>query len=314
MSVDYTSTANIASVKRRAMLPDSQQLYSPDEICAILTEELFADIVPLLMAVREEYMVQFYDQTLSTSQSSYEIPGRAIGTKLRDAVLLNSNGLEVSMQRMEADHLKHQWWTGDTAMFIKWVGFLFQDDKITIYPNTSNLSAYQLRMKYFRRPNKIVTTSNAGQITIINTGTKTVTLSNAPSTWTTSLLYDVIKGSPSFRSRGDDNTITAIDLSGKTMTFTTLPTGIAVGDWVAVAGESPIAQIPWEIHQLLDQRAAFKILEALGDPNASTSGAVYKDMVDKFRVMVTPRADGSPKRIVRNSHLFGGQGYNGNWR
>ena len=68
-----------------------------------------------------------------------------------------------------------------------------------------------------------------------------------------------------FQSLGDDLAITAMPDSSS-LTFTeTLPTDLAVGDYVALAGKSPIAQIPYEAHHLLAQLGAIKVNEALGD-------------------------------------------------
>ncbi len=316
--IDYTSAANILSVKRRAMLPTSQQLYGDVEIVKILTEELHADIAPMLMSVREDYMLHYFDQAINTGVNVYEIPTRAIGTKLKDAVLLNSNGFEISIQRLEPGQIKHQWWTGQTGMYNRRVGFFFEDDQIRLFPDTQNLDTYTLRMKYFRRPNNVIQTTEAAQITNVNGSALTVdkipaTLYSIANAWSTSLLFDIIKGTPSFRSRGDDLAITQLDINAKQLTFSAIPSGVVVGDWVSIAGTSPIAQIPYEVHNLLDQRASVKILEGMGDPLVATAAGVYKDMVDKFKVMVAPRADDSPKRVVRNSQLFGDRNRRGNW-
>lgn len=315
MSIDYTSTALIESVKRRALIPRSQMLYPSEDIAAILTEELHSDIVPLIMDVREEYFVTFYDQTIDTSVNSYQIHSRAIGNKLRDVVLLNTNGLEVSVPRGEADHLKHQWGTGNSGPYLNQLCFIYQDDQITLFPNASALGTYQLRQKYFRRPNNICLESAAGKITVKDSATKTLTLNNMPASWSTLTSCDIIKGSPSFRSHGDDLAISSVDVTAKTVTLTAaIPTNVAVGDWVTEPGISPVAQIPYEVHKLLEQRTAIKLLEGLGDTEGLRSAAdVYKDMVDKFRSLVTPRADGSPKRIVSSGPLFGSRRNPSGW-
>lgn len=303
MSIDYTSTALIASVRRRALIPRSQQLYDDADIAAILTEELDADIVPLIMEVREEFFVTNYDQAIVVTQQNYRLPQRAIGQKLRDVCLLNSNGLEVSYPRGDADYLKHQWFTGQYNRRV----WIFRDDEVLCYPNAASLGAFQLRMKYFRRPNNIVLTTAAGQITGMDSNAKTLTLGNVPLSWSSLTSCDIIKGTPSFRSHGDDVAIASVDTASKVITLTSsIPSGVAIGDWVAEPGSSPIAQIPYETQQLLAQRTAVKILEGLGDREGLTSAAdVYKDMLDKFRNLLTPRSDGSPKRIVRSNPLFG---------
>lgn len=300
MGIDFTSTALIKTIKDDALLPNSQITYSDQDLADILSRELLSDIVPMIMSVREEYMVFPVDQAIDVTVNKYMIPTRAIGEKLRDVVLVDANGFEIKIPRLEPEYVK-----GLFVPFTIFTGFFFQNDQIVFYPNTSVLGAYTLRMKIFRRPNNIILTSNAGQVTAINTATNKITLSNVPSTWTIATLFDVVQGIPPFRAWGEDQTITAID--GTSITLTSIPAGMAVGDWVAENGFSPIAQIPYEVFPLLCQRAVIKVLSGLGDANGLKEAAdIYKDMVDKFKVMVTPRADGSPKRLVSNGGIAKG--------
>lgn len=307
MNIDFTTTALLNAVKFDAMIPASQLLYQDADILSILTRELLSDIVPLLMSVREEYLVSLYDQAIVATQSIYAISPRAFGTKLRDVVLVNAQGLELPLPRADMDVNKHQY-TGIFPPYVYRRSFYFRDDKVVIFPDASVLSPFTLRMKIFRRPNMLVATTAAGQITGFNATSKTVNIGNLPSSWTTSSQFDFINGNPPFNSRGDDAAIMAIDSTNKILTFSAaLPTDLAIGDWVALSGQSPIAQIPFEVHNLLSQRGVIKILEGLKDAQGLQMAAdVYKDMVDKFKLIVTPRADGSPKRIVRGSVLFGG--------
>lgn len=297
MGIDFTSTALIKTVKDDALLPNSQITYSDQDIVDILTREMLSDIVPMLMAVREEYLVFPVDQAIDVNVSSYMIPTRAVGEKLRDLVLVDANNFEISVPRLEPDYVK-----GLYVPLTIFTGFIFQNDQIIFYPNATSLGPYTLRMKIFRRPNNIVLTSSSAQITAINTTTKEVTFSTVPSTWDVDTIFDVVQGIPPFRAWGEDQTITAI--TATSVIFSSLPTGMAIGDWVSEAGFSPIAQLPYEVFPLLCQRGVVKILEGLGDANGVKVAAdVYKDMVDKFKVMVTPRSDGAPKKLVSNGGI-----------
>ena len=117
------------------------------------------------------------------------------------------------------------------------------------------------------------------------------------------------------RAGGDDQDVASIVTATKTLTMTAaIPDGTAVGDWVSLAGDSPIPQIPYEVHNILAQRGAIKVLESLGDASGLQAAAdVYTDMVDKFKITVTPRADDSPKRLVSSSPLFGDNGRSSGW-
>ena len=293
MAIDYTTTGMIASIKRRGVLPDSQILYDPDDLVNIMTEELQSIIVPLIMAVREEYFVVNVDQSISTNQNTFFIPFRAIGMKLRDVVLVNSQGTEIPLPRYSPEDIKNQI---NNSRFE--IGVYLDNDRVLFIPTTTDYSAYTLRMKIFRRPNNLIQASQSGKITAINTVTKQVTLATLPSIFTTSLTYDFIKGMPSFRAHAEAQPITTI--LGFVLTFTNaLPSDLAVGDYVAETGFSPIPQIPYEVHRLLEQRVVVKIMEGLKDSTGRKLAIDnYDEMVKEFERIVTPRVDGAPKKVV----------------
>ena len=83
-----------------------------------------------------------------------------------------------------------------------------------------------------------------------------------------------------------------------------LPDDLAVGDWVAETGFSPIPQIPFEAHKLLEQRVVIKILEGLKDQTGMKMAEDgYEAMVEKFTQLVTPRVDGAPQKLVSRRGL-----------
>lgn len=301
MSIDYTSTGLIENVKFRALIPSSQNLYYDADIVKLISQELKSTIVPFIMSVREDHLLHNYDQDIVTTQSQYTLPAHAIGNKLKDVVLLDSSGEEVGIERLSAEMVKNRAFGG--------TGFYFIDDKVKIYPDCTDLGAYDLRMKYYRRPNNVVLTTAAGKITAIDTGTKTLTLDRIVSTWTTSKLFDLIKGTPSFISHDDDLVVTSIDSVNKQVTFSdTLPTDLAVGDWCCEQGESPVAQIPYDLYDLLAQRVAVKILDNIGDSEGIRSAAdLYSDMKESAKILLTPRSDGSVKKLNRSGRLFENQ-------
>lgn len=275
------------------MAPTSQLLFTDEELATILTEEMHADIVPLLMREQEDFLVKDYDQAIYTSVNTYYLPPRAIGGKLKDVVLVDSSGNEIDFPRLGDKQAKQ----APLISNARSQGWVFDMDRVIVKPNAQGLGSYTLRMKYYRRPNNLVKAATAGQITTINTTTKEVTLSNAPSAWSTDTLFDVIQGTPFFRAWGEDQVIT--NKAGSVLTFSSLPTGMIVGDWVAEQGFSPIPQIPYELHNILAQRTVIKILEDMGDRAGMDSAVqVYQDMEDKFRALVSPRSDGTPQKLV----------------
>lgn len=302
MPIDYTCDALIESVKSRGILPSSQNTFTDRDIADIFWQELKTTIVPLIMAEHEEYLVNIQDYIVDPNQNSYEIPEKSLGNKLRDISLINGDNKNILFSRLEPESLKNNYlFCWDYRLYGN-SGFYFEDDHVVLYPDASNYGGYTLRMRYFKRPNQTVVASDAGQITAIDTNTKEVTLSNAPSSWTVNMIYDVIKGTPSFKCKAEGVTIT--NKSGFILTFSELPEDMIVGDWVAESGYSPIPQIPYDIHELLAQRSVIRILSSLGDDKGTLSAIeIYKDMVNNFRTLITPRSDGTPQKLTSRNMI-----------
>jgi hypothetical protein len=185
-------------------------------------------------------------------------------------------------------------------------GFYLQNDKCVLYLGsfTGSSNAYKfLRLRYVRMPSTLVLGAACGQITAI--AGNIVTVNNVPVNFTTGVLYDIVSNSPQmFVSQGDDLTITTI--AGNNITFTALPVTVQIGDWVSLAMQSPIPQIPFKPgFQFLLQLSAAKCLEIHGDAtgfNVAMSQAA--DMKELFISVITPRVDGNVIRLTTPNSLY----------
>lgn len=291
MAQDFTTTGLLASLKRRGMLPSTTETLSTTDFLAIATEELQTYVLKVLLAVREEYAVATYDLAITSGTSTYVLPSRAVGGKLRNACLLDSNGLVSSpLNRLEPERVIQNSSSGDVA------GYYLQGDDIIFVPTPA--ASATVRLTYFRRPSALIATTGAGVVTSINTGTKVVTASGGyPATFLTTATFDLVRAQPPFKVMGQDLAIT--NATGTTLTFTaTLPTGLAVGDYVCLAGESPVPQIPVELHPLLSQRVVYKCLEALGDDKSVLAEQAADKMRMDLLTFLTPRVEGASRPIV----------------
>lgn len=314
-TVDGSTLAMVNSVYRRILSPNSQNTIQPADIIAFLDEEMRTTIDPLILAAQEEFFVQNIDQPVIQNQYNYTIPKRAAFATWRDVVFVDNNNNELNMSMLSPEYLKVTYPAGGQPPLYVF-GFILQNDQIILYPNTSGTpTQYRLRMKIKRRPNNLTETSNCGQITAINTSTHVVTLANVPSDWLATDTFDIIPNSPQFTSRQDDQTVSLI--SGNSLTFTSpgtnysvfpaaaypaLPVGLSVGDWVCPSQMSCIPQVPYDMFPLLVQRGVIKTLEALGDTqNLTIAERRYADMAADFARTVSPRIDGTPKKIVNRN-------------
>ena len=299
MSQDFTTTGLLASLKRRGMLPSSDQTLATADFLAIATEEMQTYVWDVLTGVREEYAVTDYDLTLTSGTSTYALPPRASGGALRNVLLANGAGNYVPVLRLSPEHSQDFATTGPVG------GYYFKDDSVVLVPTPS--VGNTLRLQYFRRANKLVTVAECAVITSINAGrTVITTTATVPATMTSGVVLDIVDQTPAFRTLGMDLATTGT-VSGTTITLSVaLPALVAAGDYVCLAGESPIPQIPVELHPLLAQRVVVKSLEALGDQKMQVADTICERMRKTAISLLSPRSQGSTRYLInRNGPGFG---------
>jgi hypothetical protein len=313
MSSPYTTDALLPMLRLLPLMPSVQALFSNQDLVNVLDFEMGSKILPLIDNQAEEYFIARNDIPYIQSARVYPLPVRATADKLRSVSFVDSNHNEIRIPRLRPEDIMSN--VNSTGLAINpalW-GFYLQNDQIILYLGsfTGSSQAYKfLRLRYVRMPNTLVLEAACGQIT--NVTGNVITVGNIPVTFTTGMTYDIISNSPQmFTSKGDDLTVTSI--VGNVITFTALPEvdapnlGPQIGDWVCLAMQSPIPQIPFKPgFQFLLQLSAAKCLEIHGDTqgfNIAMSQAA--DMKEFFISVITPRVDGNVIRLTTPNSLYG---------
>lgn len=288
---EYTTSDFLTSARNRGNIPSTtnrNNVNSDDSILRMATEELHIKLVPLIMSVREEFYVTSVDIPLVAGQAVYSIPSRAIGLVLRDAQLLVGTDL-TSLIAINSEDIS-------TAVTGLPYGHYFQHSDIVLYP-TPAVSSGSLRLRYYIRPSALVPPTEARQIAAIDTGLNTVTLATSPSGWTTNTSLDLVRDIAPHTFLSTDALPT--NVAGPVLTFASLPTGLAVGDWVCQAEKSPLIQIPKEMRPVLAQMTVIKVLEANGDREGVAAAVKDLEVLRATAVqMITQRNHGERKKIV----------------
>ena len=287
----YTTTDFLASVRQRGSIPtttNTNNVNSTANLLNLATEELHIRLLPLIMSVRAEYYVYPKTYSITANQSDYAIPSRASGLVLRDVQIIEGTSIR-SLSEIPTENIS----TTSTGTV---EGYYLEHQNVVLYPTPATTSG-TLKLRYYIRPSRLAATSDCAQITAINTGTNTVTVSSVPSTWTTGTDVDFVSATVPYQCRAIDQDISSV--SGSDILFASLPTGLAVGDWVALAEYSPIPQVPFEFLPVLSQMTVVKALESLGD---STGGARAAKDLEQIQanalLLVTPRNHGEPTRVT----------------
>ena len=285
------TTELLASIKRGCSVPANQNRFTDADILAIADEEIQTKLLPVLLSLRQEYLVTKEQLTLTPSQAGYAIPVRSIGRTLRSLAIISGSTTSY-LNYIDPSDI-----AGSQSNGIP-TSFYFEGDKFILYPTPASASV--LEIKYEMRPSDLTDVANCGLITAINTAGNYITISSTPSSIIVGAVVDFISD---YAILSKDATVT--NVSGTNIYFTSLPTGLAVNNYIALAKFSPLVQLPREMHQVLSQAVECRLLEALGDFEGL--GASAQKLTEKTNAMLSllaPRQKGSQQKIVQFNGLL----------
>lgn len=292
----YTTTDLLADVRRSGMLPTNTSTGTANaDLLAHANKELQGRVVPLVLSTREEFYVRSSSSSLVADRSSYRIPSRAIGGKLRDVELVLSDGTVRNLPRIPPEDAP----AFGSAKATYPSAFYMERDAVVLVPTPSTSAAATLRMKYFGRPGTLVATGYT--ISAIDSAQNKVTVTNGAGIFSTFSVVDIISASSAFDCLAIDQTPLTAVISGVDVVlgFSSLPTGLALGDYVANATESALPQIPAELHGYLAQRTLCRVLQALGDTEALRAAEADAEQMRKDALLLlSNRVEGEPKKVV----------------
>ncbi len=302
MAVDYTTTALQSNILRRMSAPSSQNLFEPEDLCQLATDELQDTIFPLIMSARAEYFVKSKYYTLSEHTATLPrlpIPPNAAGMKVREVDFGNGSTVAendrqgwFNMPQQNREDINSGIWSQG---YIGWpTGFLFENNDILLWPAAQSWSGI-VRVTYFKRAPTLVPTDQAGQVVNVNSGTGEVSVSAVPTSWAVGDIFNAESQVPPFATDAEDMELTVI--AGNTLTFDTV-TGVEIGDWICLSGTTTVAPVPVEAHALLAQATAVKCLEAISDQRVNLAQAKYDKQANAFLKLITPRDDASVKKVT----------------
>ena len=295
MAFSYTTDDLVSSVKVRGRIPTSQTTFTAAKILKLADEETEIGILPAVLKIRESFYLHETNITLAAATTNYRIPDRSIGGKLKSVCIVDTAGNETQLTKVEYEDRVHFGQTNPPVYYLK--------NQSIVLVGSGWSSADTLRVAHFIKPSTLVPVASTAKVSAINTTTKTVTVSSIPSTFTVSTPIDFVRGSGGFECLAIDVTPTA--LASTVFTFATLPADLEVGDYVCLAGETCIPQLPSELFTVLALRVTVTVLGSLGFINEMK--AVQKKLDDAEEAvshLISPRVDGSAKKIINRRSLL----------
>lgn len=292
-----TSDDIIASVKRRAMIPEHQATFSADDFLAFADEEMAMGIVPSILKNHEDYLLYTEKIPLDPNQRIYSIPQRAVGNKLREVSIQDGSGNYFELSRIGVGQLPYY----NYSSLPNPRAFYIENNNIILVGNTSTGYTGSLVVHYYMRPNQLVLLEQVAAISAIDRNTGVITFTNIPENFNLSSLYDLVSIKSPNKTLGYDLGLQDIDVINKTATMLpeTIPSGLSVGDHLCLANTTAIPQVPSDLHVYLVQRIVSRCLEALGDMEGlQASNVKVGDLAAQTDILITSRVEDAPKKIV----------------
>lgn len=291
----------IATARALAYSPASG-LLTDAELLLALDFDLQSRVFPLVLETGNGWRTSDQDYAITAAQNLYRIPARAHGGKLLD-VLLVEDGEEHPLDHIELSRLPDLLREGEGPDSEYW--WMFRDGSVMLY-ETPDVTAKTLRLRYPERPGKLVAASAAARITTIGAagsggGTqRRFTCSGGVPAWGATSTLDIVRATGAFETT--HASIAAVDITGTLIDVQEallIVSEIAVGDYFAQPGESPVIQVPADIHAVLVYRAVELLKMAERDfDGVAAARRERMEAEDAARKMLELRAEDEDRVII----------------
>jgi hypothetical protein len=292
----WTTTELLADIRSKAYISDTHPEYTSAVLLRYADEEHRTGILPALLRIREEYNVTHSDQSITAARQSYRIPSRAQLGLVRKVFLLDTSGNAKEPPYLAPETL--ELYSGQTAALSGIGGYTVSGDEVYLLPTPANTEG-TLRIKYYRRPSKLVAPSTAADELphVITAGVTTTTLTlGAAHGFDDGDLVDVVQANPPFSVLAQSIAVSSV--TGTTVNIPAVITDLAVGDYLATAEETPVPLLPAELHSVLAQAVAVRVLKESGSlARHSLASAQYDRDLGSCLSAMTPRQRGSATKV-----------------
>lgn len=193
MAKYLTTDTLIASVKRRAMIPQTQNTFTEEDFLAFANEEMDIGITPHILQYHEDYLLQIDYLPLTPAQSYYEIPGRSTGNKVRDVNYVDPSGNVFEMTRVLIEDLPYYQNGGFGIQGSGIRAFYVENDEVVMLPvGRHNLTGF-LQVSYYLRPNELVSLDRVATVTGYDSLTGVINVTNIPANLSSLVPMDILQ-------------------------------------------------------------------------------------------------------------------------
>jgi len=308
---------HIEQARIRGGIPQTDSRFTTARMLSLLTAEMQGALAPMVHAAKSDHGVVPYSVTAPPGTARYSLPASAFANTLRDVFWIDANQQASPLTQISASNpmvytLRGQ--PGSKPLF-----YTLQGSSVVLYPTPS--VAGTLAMPYYARPANLVlvdeapATEGAVQVAAVgyNATTHTLVVGTvvAPPTplqpASTAVALDIVRHTPGFETivRATEADVFAEELTPTSWQYTIVNVlenpGVAPGDYICLAGESPVPQIPVELCPLLHARVAYVAVPSTGDSSqaASALASQVAELTQRATDFLRPRVESASPEVGR---------------
>jgi hypothetical protein len=258
-----------------------------------LTNLVMMSLTSELLQAAEEYLIYQEAIPVTAGNGVYRVPYRSVNTEVRHLWFEDSTGARTRLFGRTIEDVEN--YTASTVGYPD--SFYLMGNSLVLLP-TPNVGG-NLQIAYPFRPNQLVDQSTCQQVSAV--ASPTITVPNLPTNFVTGALYDII-------DHRSGNNILYYDMvgtvSGNSVTFNSAIPNAAVGNWVALAGQSPVPMLPEEGHGLLLETVVMRIEMLRGNAaRVKNSGIIIQDARKAWNMLLLNRIVSKPKAAGSGGQL-----------
>lgn len=252
-----------------------------------------------LLNARSEYLIYSESIPVAAGSFSVRIPYRAVNGELRHLWWQDAQGNRTKLWAQAIEDMENYTTTTSGSPS----GYYLMGNQVVLLP-TPNIAG-SLVVAYPFRPSQLVDGSTTQSITVVDPINNIVTVPNIPTNFISGALYDII-------DHTSGSGIVYYDLvgviSGNTIAFPSAIPNAAVGNYLALASQSPVPMIPEEGHGLLLETTVMRVEMMRGNAaRVKNSAQVIQDarkawdslLINRVVSRAAPAGNGSQQFPVR---------------
>lgn len=320
MPAAITTDQLLSRIKARAQIPATDGRLTDAELLAIVDDLILSSLAREIYDADDgRWTKTAADVSITAGTATYRIPTRAMSGGLDEVLVVDSAGNLSQLRYIDRSDAWEFGTSTGTPCYFTIVG-----DVVQLLPSPSS-STLSLRLRYLRRPSKLVTVAECASIDGV--AATVLTVSGAPSSWASAqFAIDIVEAVHHGDALEDSVHVTAnagpTTLTRSTGTFATsgayaiqASSITYTGQYACPDGESCIVQVPDVAIPFTVDLAARDVCVALGDMEGSDRHAQLAERRrQELMSLISERSRIRPHIVQRNSPLrLAGRGTARRW-